>query len=117
MGGVVLSCLSDHNACHEAGYDGEGEMPPVIALGAEHEGEDAEGCHCTEDGCEVGADAHRLEELGHTCTFLGAYGEDAGYREEHADCCDEHRSGNCLHLHLRAEGIECGRTESHSGQD
>ena len=92
-------------------------MPPVVVGGAEHEGEDAEGGDSAEDGGEVGAEAHALEELCHAGAFLGADGEDAEHGKDHAHGCDEHRGDDGLGLHLGACHIECGRAECHGAED
>ena len=89
-------------------------MPPVGGFGAEDEGEHSEAGGSAEHGGEVGAHAHRLEQLGHSGTLACAYGEDAQHRKDYAYCRDEHRGRDGAELHFRTEGKESGGAEGHS---
>ncbi len=111
---VVLRRLADDHAREQAGDHGAAELPPVLEP---EDIEHAEGGDAAEDCRQIGADAHALEELCHAGAFLGADGEDADDGKQHADCRDEHRGEDSLHLHFGADCIECGCAQGHGGED
>ena len=92
-------------------------MPPVGSLGTEDEGKNAESGDTAEDGCQVGTEAHGLQELSHACTFLGTHSEYADDGQDDTDSCDEHRSEDGLGLHCRTGCIEGRSAEGHCGKD